>query len=348
MRIAQIAPLDESVPPQLYGGTERVVSYLTEELVREGHDVTLFASEDSRTSAKLIPICPRALRLEETPHPHPIAWHLLEAELAAQRSDEFDVVHNHADSLLFAHIRAHNLPAITTLHGRLDIPDIFPLFREFSEMRLVSISNAQRAPMPWARWMATVYHGLPEQLYQPSPAPAGDYLAFLGRASPEKGLDQAIHIARKAGIRLRIACKVDALDQEFFDSTIRPMLDDPLIEFLGEIGEDRKAEFLANAMAMLFPISWPEPFGLVLIESLACGTPVIAFAGGSVAEIVEEGETGFVISDVEAAARAVNRIPTISRSRCRQAFETRFSARRMCHDYVGVYERVAEGRRAAA
>jgi glycosyltransferase involved in cell wall biosynthesis len=348
MRIAQIAPLDESVPPQLYGGTERVVYYLTEELVREGHDVTLFASGDSRTPARLVPICPRALRLESSPRPYPPAWRVLQAEQVAQQAEDFDVVHNHADFFLFPHIRGLRLPALTTLHGRLDIPDLFPLFREFAEIRLVSISDAQRAPMPWARWMATVHHGLPEQLYQPSSQAAADYLAFIGRASPEKGLDQAIFIARKAGIPLRIACKVDAHDQEYFDAVIRPLLDDPLIEFLGEIGEHRKNEFLANAMAMLFPISWPEPFGLVLIESLACGTPVIAFPGGSVSEIVEDGETGFVVSDVEAAARAVRRIPSISRSRCRQAFETRFSARRMCHDYLRVYERVAQARPAAA
>lgn len=348
MRIAQIAPLDESVPPQLYGGTERVVCYLTEELVREGHEVTLFASGDSRTSARLVPICPKALRLECTHRPCRFAWHILQGERVAQEAERFDVVHNHADFFLFPHLRNLRLPALTTLHGRLDIPAMFPLFREFAEMRLVSISDAQRAPVPWARWMATVHHGIPEELYRPVPKPTGNYLAFIGRASPEKGLDHAILIARKSGVPLRIACKVDSLDQEYFNAVIRPLLDDPLIEFLGEIGEHRKNDFLANALALLFPISWPEPFGLVLIESLACGTPVIAFPGGSVPEIVQDGETGFVVSNVEAAARAVPRIPTIRRSRCRQDFETRFSAHRMCCDYLRVYERLAEARPAAA
>jgi glycosyltransferase involved in cell wall biosynthesis len=348
MRIAQIAPLHESVPPQLYGGTERVVSYLTDELVREGHDVTLFASGDSRTSARLVPICPGALRMQKTPRPRPEAWHLLQGEIVARYADSFDVLHNHTDLLLFSYIRQKDLPAVTTLHGRLDSPDLFPLFREYSEMCLISISDSQRAPMPWAGWMATVHHGLPAQLYTPCSSPRGDYLAFLGRASPEKGLDRAIEIARRAGVPIRVACKVDCVDQEYFDQTIRPLLDDPLVEYLGEIGESGKRDFLANAGAVLFPISWPEPFGLVMIESLACGTPVIAFPGGAVTEILEHGETGFIVSDVEAAAEAVSRIPTISRIRCRQAFETRFSARRMCHDYLRVYERLVDARQAAA
>ena len=348
MRIAQIAPLYESVPPQLYGGTERVVSYLTDELVRQGHDVTLFASGDSATSARLVPICPRSLRLEKAPNPAPDAWHILEAELVGRQAFSFDVIHNHAGFYLFPHFRREQVPAITTLHGRLDAPDLFPLFREFSEMSLVSISDAQREPMPWANWTATVHHGLPGQLYRPSPAPSGDYLAFLGRASPEKGLDRAIKIARKAGIPLRIACKVDAADQKYFDTVIRPLLKDPLIECLGEIGERGKTELLANALAVLFPIRWPEPFGLVMIEALACGTPVIAFPGGAVAEIIEDGKTGFVVHDVKAAVKAVERIPTISRSRCRQAFETRFSAHRMCQDYLQVYERLVEACEAAA
>lgn len=348
MRIAQVAPLFESVPPQLYGGTERVVSFLTEELVREGHDVTLFASGDSRTSAQLVPICPRALRLEDAPRPCPEAWHLLEAEIVSQHAHRFDVIHNHAGTYLFPYIRGRRLTAVTTLHGRLDVPDLQALFREFTEMRLVSISDSQREPMPWAGWVATVHHGMPAELYRPTPTPRGDYLAFLGRVSPEKGLVAAIQIARETGIPLRVGCKVDAADREYFETVIRRQLDDPLVEFLGEIGQEQKNHLLANALAVLFPISWPEPFGLVMIEALACGAPVIAFPGGAVGEIVEDGKTGFVVPDVEAAVKAVRRIPTISRSRCRLAFETRFSAQRMCHDYLRVYERLAGARRAAA
>lgn len=347
MRIAQIAPLQESVPPQLYGGTERVVSYLTEELVRQGHDVTLFASADSRTSARLRPICPRALRLEATERPCPLAWHVLQAELVAQECSRFDIVHNHADFLLFPHIRSHALPAVTTMHGRLDIPDQFALFKEFQEIPLVSISNAQRAPMRWANWAAIVYHGLPRHLYTPGEG-KGDYLAFLGRVSPEKGLARAIRIAKATKLPLRIAAKIDTVDEKYFNRTIRPLLDDPQIEFLGEIGEDRKSEFLGNATAVLFPISWPEPFGLVVIEALACGTPVIAFPHGSVPEILDNGVTGFLVRSVKAAAAAVARIPTLSRSRCREVFETRFSVERMCRDYLRAYERVADERGACA
>jgi glycosyltransferase involved in cell wall biosynthesis len=347
VKIAQVAPLQESVPPRLYGGTERVVSYLTEELVRQGHDVTLFASADSRTAARLRPICPRALRLSEQERPVPLAWEVLQAEIIAQAAGEFDVIHSHADFLLFPQIRAGRIPAISTMHGRLDLPDIRPLFREFDDMRLVSISDAQRAPMPWANWEATVHHGMPAHAFTPHEG-KGEYLAFLGRVSPEKGLARAIRIAKLAGLPLRIAAKVDAVDQKYFDKNIKPLLNDPQIEFLGEIGDDQKCPFLSNAIAMLFPINWPEPFGLVMIESLACGTPVIAFPGGSVTEILQDGVTGFIVPNVKAAAEAVHRIPTISRSRCREVFETRFSARRMCEDYVRVYERVAEQARAAA
>lgn len=341
MRIAQIAPLDESVPPQLYGGTERVVSYLTEELVRQGHQVTLFASGDSQTRAHLKPICPRALRLVHAPANTRLAWHVLQAEWVAQQCEDFDVIHSHADFLPFPLFRRIGVPALSTMHGRLDTPDNYPLFREFDDMKLVSISNAQRAPMPWARWIATVHHGLPENLYTPGDGKGG-YLAFLGRVSPEKGLARAIRIARVAGMPLRVAAKVDPADQVYFDRNIRPLLKDPQIDFLGEIGEDQKSEFLGNAAAVLFPIQWPEPFGLVMIESLACGTPVIAFPAGSVPEILENGVTGFVVDTVKAAAQAVERIPTISRTRCREVFQTRFSARRMCDDYIRVYEQVAE------
>jgi glycosyltransferase involved in cell wall biosynthesis len=256
-------------------------------------------------------------------------------------------VHSHADFMLFPHIRWSRLPAITTMHGRLDLSDIHPLFREYNEMRLVSISEAQRAPMPWANWVGTVHHGLPEHAFTPHEG-KGEYLAFLGRVSPEKGLARAIRIAKLVGLPLRIAAKVDPTDQKYFDRNIRPLLNDPQIEFLGEIGDDQKCAFLSNAIAMLFPISWPEPFGLVMIESLACGTPVIAFPGGAVTEILQDGVTGFVVNNVKAAAEALSRIPSISRSRCREVFETRFSARRMCEDYVRVYERVAEQARAEA
>ena len=342
MKVAQIAPLYESVPPQMYGGTERVVSFLTEELVREGHDVTLFASGDSHTSARLKPVCPSALRLEHQERPNPLAWHVLQAEWIAQECTGFDIIHSHADFLVFPQLRRCSTPAISTMHGRLDIPDQIPLFREFDEMKLISISDSQRAPMPWANWIGTVHHGLPEDLYRPRET-KGDYLAFLGRVSPEKGLAHAIRIAKNTRLPLRIAAKVDPVDQKYFDKNIRPLLkDDPQIEFLGEIGEAQKGEFLGNAAALLFPISWPEPFGLVMIEAMACGTPVIAFPGGSVPEIIENGTTGFVVKNVKAAAEAVARIPTISRSRCREVFETRFSARRMCEDYVRVYEQVAE------
>jgi glycosyltransferase involved in cell wall biosynthesis len=341
MKIAQVAPLYESVPPQLYGGTERVVAYLTEELVRQGHDVTLFASADSRTSARLRPVCPEALRLNRQELPCPLAWQVLQAEMVAQEAHEFDVIHSHADFLLFPFFRRNNIAAISTMHGRLDIPDQLPLFREFEEMKLISISDAQRIPMPWANWIGTVYHGLPEDLYTPRER-RGDYLAFLGRVSPEKGLAHAIRIAKSTSMPLRVAAKVDPIDQKYFEKNIRPLLHDPQIEFLGEIGEDQKSEFLGNAAATLFPIKWPEPFGLVMIESLACGTPVIALPYGSVPEIIEDGITGFVAGNVKAAAKAVECIPTISRSRCREVFETRFSARRMCQDYTRVYEQVAE------
>jgi glycosyltransferase involved in cell wall biosynthesis len=347
MKIAQVAPLYESVPPQLYGGTERVVSYLTEELVRQGHDVTLFASADSRTSARLQSTGEPSLRLQGGTLVAPLAHHLLLIEKVAQQANEFDVVHFHVDYLPFSVIRSHKIPALSTLHGRMDIPDLVPLYREFDDMNLVSISNFQRAPMPWANWVATVYHGLPENLYKPSEQ-AGKYLAFLGRISPEKRVDRAIEIAKRVGMPLRIAAKVDAADQAYFDSQIRRLLDDPLVEYIGEIGEQEKADFLGNAWALLFPIDWPEPFGLVVIEAMACGTPVIAFRGGSVAEVLKDQVTGFIVDSVEDAVEAVLRVPLIDRRRCRAVFEQRFSARRMCHYYLRAYERVIQkGRRAA-
>ncbi|HLJ78026.1 MAG TPA: glycosyltransferase family 4 protein [Acidobacteriaceae bacterium] len=346
MRIAQVAPLVESVPPQLYGGTERVVHYLTEELVRAGHDVTLYASGDSRTSARLRSTCDSALRLGGKHLSDPLAHHMLLTEIVAQEASEYDILHFHIDYLPFPLIRQNRLPAITTLHGRLDIPDLVPLYREFEDMRLVSISDAQRAPMEWANWQATVYHGLPEDLFEARYHP-DKHLAFIGRISPEKRVDLAIEIAKRAGMRIKIAAKIDPADQAYYES-VRHLLEEPHVEFLGEIGEAQKGEFLGDAAAMLFPVDWPEPFGLVMIEALACGTPVIAFRRGSVPEIIDHGLTGFVVDNVEEAAEAAQRIPLIKRSVCRSEFERRFSARRMCHDYVHVYRQVlADHRRRA-
>ncbi len=339
MKIAQVAPLYESVPPKLYGGTERVVSYLTEELVRQGHEVVLFASGDSRTSAELRAICSSALRLAGKQVIDPLAHHVRMLEVVAQGAAEFDIIHYHIDYLHFPMSRRLGLPAVTTTHGRLDIPDIHPLFREFSEMHLVSISDSQRRPVPWANWIATVHHGLPENLYKPYQR-TGRYLAFLGRISPEKGVDRAIEIAKRAGMPLKIAAKIDRADKEYFDEKIRRLLDHPLIEFIGEIGEKEKHDFLGNACALLAPVDWPEPFGLVMIEAMACGTPVIAWNMGSVPEILEDGVTGHIVSSLEEAAAAVERVVVLDRKHCRKIFEQRFSARRMCEDYVKVYQKI--------
>jgi glycosyltransferase involved in cell wall biosynthesis len=338
VRIAQVAPLMESVPPKLYGGTERVVSYLTEELVRMGHDVTLFASGDSVTGAHLVPGSPEALRL--TPGSiDPLAHHVGMLEEVFSQSDAFDIVHFHIDYLHFSLSRRERLSNVTTLHGRLDIPDLQPLYRRFADMPLVSISDAQRDPLPNVNWQATVYHGLPEDQYAFRDQP-GNYLAFLGRISPEKGVDRAIEIATLAGIPLKIAAKVDRADQEYFEATIKPLLNNPLVEFIGEIGYPDKQEFLGNALALLFPINWPEPFGLVMIEAMACGTPVIAHPFGSVPEVVEEGRTGFLVNSAQAAASAVAHVSEISREECRRSFEKRFSATRMANDYLAVYKRL--------
>jgi glycosyltransferase involved in cell wall biosynthesis len=341
MRIAQVAPLYESVPPRLYGGTERVVSYLTEELVRQGHEVTLFASGDSVTSARLVSLCDRALRLYGGGLTDPIARHVYLIERVAQEAEAFDLVHFHIDYLPFAMIRRRKIPAVTTLHGRLDIPDLYPLFREFSDMHLISISDAQRAPMPWANWLATVYHGLPEHLLSANGG-SGGYLAFLGRIAQEKRVDRAIEIARLVDMPLHIAAKVDPADRNYFEQQIRPLLEDERVKYIGEIGEGDKHAFLGNARALLFPIDWPEPFGLVMIEALACGTPVIAFPGGAVSEILDDGVTGFIVKSIEEAAEAARNIHLIDRSACRAVFERRFSARRMCRDYLRAYEKLLE------
>lgn len=295
MRIAQVAPLFESIPPRLYGGTERVVSYLTEGLVRQGHEVTLFASGDSVTAANLKPVCSRALRLE-TKIFDPLAHHIRLLELVFRDTRNFDIVHFHIDYLHFPLTRRQPITAVTTLHGRLDLPDLAPVYREFHEMDLVSVSDAQRKPMPWANWIATVHHGLPDGCYALQQEP-GRYLAFLGRISPEKRLDRAIRIAQKVRIPLKVAAKVDAVDQEYFRSQIKHLLSDPLVEYVGEIGEEQKNAFLGNALALLFPIDWPEPFGLVMIEAMACGTPTIAWAMGSVPEILDVQKTGFIVNN---------------------------------------------------
>lgn len=339
MHIAQVSPLYESVPPRGYGGTERVVSYLTEELVRQGHQVTLFASGDSVTHARLVPACPSSLRLDPNCVDQ-LAHHLVMLETVFRMRHEFDLIHFHVDYLHFPWSRRSTVPQLTTLHGRLDIPDLQPVYAEFTEMPVVSISHAQRGPLPDADWIGTVHHGLPRNLYTFRPRPGG-YLAFVGRISPEKGADRAIRIARAAGVPLKIAAKVDTADREYFHSTVRPLLRGAsAVEFIGEVGEREKNELLGHALALLFPIDWPEPFGLVMIEAMACGTPVIAFPGGSVAEIMEDGVTGFVVQTVDEAVRAVARVPSLDRRRCREVFERRFTAERMACDYVRLYERV--------
>jgi glycosyltransferase involved in cell wall biosynthesis len=337
MRIAQVAPLHESVPPKYYGGTERVVSYLTEELVRQGHDVTLFASGDSETSAKLIPVTHRSLRLDKHCEDE-IAHHILLLERLLEAQDDFDVIHFHIGYLHFPLARRLRTPHVSTQHGRLDLSDLIRLYTAFRDLPNVSISNDQRRPMPWFNWVETIYHGLPEQIYKFHEAP-GDYFAFLGRVSPEKRVDRAIEIAKRVGVPLKIAAKVDALDADYFEAVINPLLDHHLIEYIGEIGEGEKSEFLGHAGALIFPIDWPEPFGLVMIEALACGTPVIAYPQGSVPEVITHGLDGWIVDSVAEAVRCAS-TTTIDRGRCRQTFEERFSARRMASTYVELYERV--------
>jgi len=338
MRIAQVAPLSESVPPKQYGGTERIVSYLTEELVHQGHDVTLFASGDSVTRARLVAPCRRSLRRSDGCIDR-MAHHVLMLEQVSQRAHEFDVVHYHIDYLHFPLSRRALIPHVTTLHGRLDIPDLVPLYEQFRDMPVLSISNAQRKPLPWVNWQATIYHGLPEDLFRFRPKP-GSYLAFLGRISPEKRVDRAIEIAKRAGIPLKVAAKVDPVDKDYFERAVEPLLRSAVVEYVGEISDEEKDQFLGNAYALLFPIDWPEPFGLVMIEAMACGTPVIAYDGGAVSEVIEEGRTGFIVKEVEGATEAVRRVPELSRVRCREVFEKRFTAARMASNYLQVYERV--------
>ncbi|HTX04205.1 MAG TPA: glycosyltransferase family 4 protein [Steroidobacteraceae bacterium] len=335
MRIAQVAPLYESVPPKLYGGTERVVSYLTEELVRQGHRVTLFASGDSRTSAELVAVCEHAVRLEHAPTAA-LALHALLIETVFANAHGFDVIHCHIDSIHLPLARLCPVPVVTTLHGRLDIPGLGRLHREFAELPLVSISNSQRTPIPWASWAGTVHHGLPLELHRPH-YDAGNYLVFLGRISPEKRLDRAIAIAQRAGLPLKIAAKIDDADREYFVRQVEPLLASPGVEYIGEIDERAKTELLGGALALLFPIDWPEPFGLAMVEAMACGTPVIAFGLGSVPEVVDSGITGFVVSSIDEATVCVERARRLDRRQCRQQFERRFSAARMARDYCSIY-----------
>jgi glycosyltransferase involved in cell wall biosynthesis len=343
MRIAQIPPLHEAVPPRLYGGTERVVSYLTEELVNLGHDVTLFGTGDSQTSATLRTVWPRALRLDPSVR-DTTAPHMLMMEDVRRMAGEFDVLHFHLDYWPFSLFSRQKTPFCTTLHGRLDLPELQPVFDMFPNEPLISISDSQRRPLPQANFVATVHHGIPEDLLRPLPNVKPSYLAFIGRICPEKRPDLAITIARAAGIPLKIAAKVDRADLDYFESVIRPMLDGPGAEMIGEITEAEKPAFFSGALALLMPIDWPEPFGLVMIESMACGVPVIAFNRGSVPEVVEDGLTGFIVEDATGALAAIGRLNTLSRARVRERFEQRFTARRMAMDYLATYRELGAER----
>jgi glycosyltransferase involved in cell wall biosynthesis len=347
LRIAQIAPLVERVPPKLYGGTERIVSYLTEELCRQGHDVTLFASGDSQTSAKLVSCCDVALRL----HPRardPLPYYMVMLEHVRQRADDFDVLHFHIDFLHAPLTRVFQRPTLTTHHGRLDLPDLPAFYSVFGELPLVAISNDQRNYLQNVNWVGTVHHGLPRNLLPFVRKPSGGYLAFLGRISPEKRPDLAIEIAVRAGMTLKIAAKIDRVDRAYWEEKIKPMVDaNANVEFIGEINEAEKGKFLGDAYATLFPIDWPEPFGLVIIESMACGTPVIAFPRGSVPEILETGVSGFIVDSVEQAVAAVERVMTLDRAQVRAAFERRFTVERMTRDYLRIYRSILADRRDA-
>jgi glycosyltransferase involved in cell wall biosynthesis len=343
MKIAQVAPLAEAVPPKLYGGTERVVAYLTDALVELGHDVTLFASGDSATKAALSPVWPRALRLDPDVKDH-FAPLFMQLETVAQRAHEFDVIHCHIDYFGYPLLRRLGTPSITTLHGRLDLPELPPLYRLYGDIPVVSISDSQRVPLPEANFVGTVLHGLPQNLLSKGEG-RGGYLAFLGRISPEKAPDAAIRIASRAGIPLQIAAKVDPVDREYFKTTVEPLLDQADVEFIGEIREDQKQEFLGNAAGLLFPIAWREPFGLVMIEAMASGTPVIAFENGSVPEVLEHAVTGFIVHSEDQAVEAVWRMGTLDRARIRGEFERRFTAQHMAQNYLKLYARLTQARR---
>ena len=346
MKIAQVAPLAEAVPPKLYGGTERVVAYLTDALVELGHEVTLFASGDSATKATLSPVWPRALRLDPEVRDH-FAPMFMQLETVARRAHEFDLIHSHLDYFGYPLLRRLGTPSVTTLHGRLDLPELPPLYRLYGDIPVVSISDSQRVPLPEANFVGTVLHGLPQNLLSKGEG-RGGYLAFLGRISPEKAPDAAIRIAARAGIPLKIAAKVDRVDREYFKTTVEPLLGQADVEFIGEIREDQKQEFLGNAAGLLFPIAWCEPFGLVMIEAMACGTPVIAFENGSVPEVLEDAVTGFIVHSEDQAVEAVRRIGTLDRARIRGEFERRFTAQRMARNYLKLYERLVQAQRLPA
>jgi glycosyltransferase involved in cell wall biosynthesis len=348
MKIAQVAPLAESVPPRLYGGTERIVSYLTEELVRQGHEVTLFASGDSRTAAELHPMVPTALRLTPSIKDQS-ACIALQLDWLRERADEFDVIHFHTEFHHLPLVRALGLRnVLTTTHGRLDLPEYGPLLARFHDAPLVSISDQQRAPLREAHWLGTVHHGLSTTVCRFNASPQDDYVAFLGRFSPEKRPDRAIEIARRAGVRIRMAAKVDEADRKYFHEHVEPLLAQPQVEYVGEICEREKCEFLGNARALLFPIDWPEPFGLVMIEAMSCGTPCVAWRAGSVPEIIQEGTNGFIVDSIDAAVAAVHRAAQLDRRVVRQNFERRFSVERMTRDYLEIYRRLAARHRLAA
>ena len=340
MKIAQIAPLIEAVPPRFYGGTERVVYYLTEELVAMGHDVTLFASGDSSTSAALVPVVGKCLRMD-TQCSNPISYQVIQLREVMARAHEFDLLHFHTDFLHFPWLEHSNIPHLTTLHGRQDLAENMAIYRNFPNERIVSISNNQRKPLPSAGWLSTVYHGIPKDLHHTGTGQGG-YLAFLGRISPEKGIEQAIEIAVGANIPLKIAAKVDPTEVDYFDRNIKHLLNHPLIEFIGEIGEAEKTDFLGNAKALLFPICWEEPFGMVLIEAMSCGTPVIAYPRGSVPEILRDGTDGFLVKTPEQAIRAIKWVDQLNRDTIRRDFESRFTANKMATAYVRAYHQVIE------
>jgi glycosyltransferase involved in cell wall biosynthesis len=345
MKIAQVAPLIEAVPPKLYGGTERVVAYLTDALVELGHDVTLFASGDSATKASLSPVWPRALRLDPDVK-DPFVPMIMQLEMVARRAHEFDMIHCHLDYIGYPLLRRLGTPSVTTLHGRLDLPELPALYKLYGDVPVVSISDSQRAPLPEANFVATVPHGLPKNLLRQADG-RGRYLAFLGRISPDKAPDAAIRIAARAGIPLKIAAKMESSDQAYFKSAVEPLLAQADVEFIGEIRQDQKQAFLGNAAALLFPIAWCEPFGLVMIEAMACGTPVIAFENGSVPEVLEDAVTGFIVHSEDQAVAAVRRIANFDRARIRSEFERRFTAQRMAQNYLKLYARLAQPRRFA-
>ena len=340
MKIAQVAPLYEAVPPRLYGGTERVVAHLTDALVELGHEVTLFASGEAQTKARLVPVRDQAIRLDPAPLKSDLAAHLTQLAEVRRRADRFDVIHFHTDMIHFPFFDGMAEKTVTTLHGRLDLKDLAGVYQRWTRFPLVSISDDQRRPLPWANWAATVHHGMAADIYGFQPRSEG-YLAFLGRISPEKRPDRAIAIARRLGKPLKIAAKVDDADKIYFEEKIEPLLHDPLVDFVGEIGDPQKSAFLGGADALLFPIDWPEPFGLVMVEAMACGTPVIAYACGSVPEVIEDGLTGFIVHDEDEAVEAVHRLPTLDRAVIRRRFEERFSATAMARRYLDLYGRQA-------